>query len=66
MAKDNNLKPDGATFQFTAKMLPPNIHGKFEKLFDRGDVFAVPLTSIKNPEDVYSEIKVKRLSRLKE
>ena len=49
--KNNDLKQDGTPFKFDRKMLPPEVVGKPKQLFERGEVFAFPLTSMKNADD---------------
>lgn len=62
LSKDHNLKSDGQPFRFDRTMLPPDLQGKFES----GRVFAVPLVSISNADDVQSHITSKLLSLLME
>jgi hypothetical protein len=58
LSKSNNLKADGKPFYFDNQTLSPGIQGKFQ----RGSLFAVPLTSIKGPTDV--ELVTKKLLEL--
>lgn len=64
LSKKHDLKADGTSFHFKREMIPPAIQGRFEKLFESGEVFAVPLSWIKNPEDVESQITSKLLQLL--
>lgn len=65
LSKDHDLKADGTPFQFEANMIPPAILGKFDKFFTKGEVFAIPLTSVKTPNDVALQITDKIISLLK-
>jgi hypothetical protein len=62
LSKDHALKADGQPFGFDKAMLPTNLQGKFES----GKVFAVPLVSITNANDVESQITGKLLNLLKD
>jgi hypothetical protein len=66
LSKDHNLRPDGQVFQFERGTVPASIQGRFEELFENGEVFAVPLTSIKNSEQIKTEVTDKLLNRLKQ
>ena len=56
LSKDHNLKPNGQPFHFKREIVPSSIQGKFKKLFEKGAVFALPLTSITNASEVDSLI----------
>ena len=62
LSKDHDLRADGQPFSFDKTMLPPDLQGKYES----GKVFAVPLVSITNSDDVKSQITSKLLNLLKE
>lgn len=67
LSKEHSLKADGEPFPFEKKMLPLDRQGKFSgivPIFDGGEVFAVPLVSVKNASDVESQITHKLLGRL--
>jgi hypothetical protein len=61
LSKDHNLKADGQHFHFDKAMLPTDLQGRFED----GEVFAVPLTSITNANDVEQQITKRLLELLK-
>jgi hypothetical protein len=58
LSKDRNLKADGQPFRFDKMMLSLDHRGDFEG----GEVFAVPLVSIANANDVESQITNKLLN----
>ena len=68
LSKPHHLEPNGEIFQFKIEMLPPNIVGPItkEKAFENGEVFALPLTSIKNAEDLKAKVTDRLLNRLNE
>jgi len=59
MLKENNLEPNGIPFSFETVKMKASIQGKFK----RGEVFGLPLTSIKNANDVKELITDKLLER---
>jgi hypothetical protein len=61
LIKARGLKPDGQPFHFDKMMLSPDKQGKFEG----GEIFALPLVSITNSNDVESQITSKLLNLLK-
>ncbi len=62
LAQEYNLQPNGEPFSFETLKLPKTIRGKFEK----GKVFAAPLTSFTNEKDVELKITNKLLTLLGE
>lgn len=62
LLKDRGLKADGQPFHFEKMMLPSDKQGNFEG----GEVFALPLVSITNANDVESRITNKLLNLLKD
>ena len=62
LSKDHSLRADGKTFRFDKKMLSTDVQGKFEK----GIIFALPLTSILNARDVGLQVTDRLLGLLKE
>lgn len=62
LSRKYNLQSDGQPFHFDAKMVPPNVLGKFQN----GQVFAVPLVSITDEKDVKLQITDKLLKILED
>lgn len=62
LSKDHDLKADGQPFEFNRTMLSTDKQGKIE----RGKVFALPLISIKNAEDVDSQVTTRLVTLLRE
>lgn len=65
LSKENDLEPDGEAFNFDNTKVSADIQGKFKKIFEKGNVFAVPLISITNADDVKSKITDKLINFLK-
>jgi hypothetical protein len=61
LSEARNLKADGQPLQFDNTMLPTDVQGKFKS----GMVFALPLASIANAEDVESQVTDKLLNLLR-
>lgn len=61
LSQDQDLKANGQPFEFNRTMLTADRQGNIES----GKFFAVPLTSIKNAEDVVSQITVRLINLLK-
>lgn len=61
MLQDYKVKPDGQPFSFENEKLENDIKGRFKS----GKVFGVPLVSIKNPNDIETQIVNKLLNLLK-
>lgn len=58
LAEKHNLKPDGEVFHFSRSMVSPSHKGNFKS----GVVFALPLVSIENSEDIKLKITDKLLN----
>jgi hypothetical protein len=51
LSKNQVVSTNGAVFDFNPKMLPSEVVGKPDTLFEKGQIFGVSLVSIKTSED---------------
>jgi hypothetical protein len=66
LIRPRKIEANGEIFSFNRDDLHVDLFGNCvgKKVFEKGEVFALPLTTIKNPEDLKGKITAKLLARL--